>query len=322
MKFFHSSKSLLKRYGETKLYVTDIIYSRSDEPAAIYIFLPEFYTDVVLSVNAVINQKRLRSSGQTLYHINLDNGLTLLLSVDHMRGNHYVHCTHLTYLQIINHYQSIHLPTEKQLAATNQNTLPTNVVEVSMNDVRNKLVFVDSYHLIHFSSEVENLANYNEIVISPYFDFQALYNEEIVEFVNKLKRLFPNRIITDSYADLSGGSSSGYDLSNENDYLLALATQMPLTKSQITFLVLDEGFIQRIKHQGFTIISPLESNRVKPAPDNRLFDYGENFNKPIIFRTNPNTSIDTDSLPPRSSKHRKQRNTFYSSIRSFLYNIF
>jgi hypothetical protein len=323
MKLFHSSKSLLKRYGEAKLYVTDIIYSRNDEPAAIYIFLPEFYTDVVLNVNAVLNCKRLRSSDQTLYHISLDSGLTLLLSIDHMRGNHYAHFTQLSYLQLINHYKNFHQPTEKQSAAASQAILLTNTLELSIHDARNKVVFVDSYHLIHFPQTVEKLAKFNEIVINPYFDFQSLYYEEIVEFVSKLKRLFPNRIINDSYADLSGGLSSGYDLSNENDYLLALANQLPLTKSQIAFLVIDEEFIQNIHHRGYSIIKPEGSSSVRPAPDNRLLDHGESYTKQTYPRTHPNNSNDdTDSLPPRSSKHRKQSTPFYSSIRSFLYNLF
>ncbi|ANE45406.1 hypothetical protein SY83_02670 [Paenibacillus swuensis] len=101
---FGNYKRLIERYREERIYISELVFSRLDEPHEFYLFLADFHCEIRVPVESVLSMKRIRSREETLYHISVSHGGDLLLIVDHNRGNHYIYCKRESYTRLLKHH--------------------------------------------------------------------------------------------------------------------------------------------------------------------------------------------------------------------------
>src|SRR5690554_5110674 len=132
---FSSTRNLIRHHKENRIYVTEINYSRNDEPSHLFLFLTEYNIEIRMDISSILKKKRLRSREETMFHLKNSRGQTMLLFLDHRRGNHYIYCTAKTYKRL--HEQSklttpqYAVPSfaNEEVAATNSSSFnPTEIL--------------------------------------------------------------------------------------------------------------------------------------------------------------------------------------------------
>jgi hypothetical protein len=304
MALFYSPSRLIRSHHETRTYITEIQYSRNHEPVRLFLFLSEYNTEIFVVVNKVIARKNRRSHGISLLLISIDQGDTALLVLDHRRGNHYILCKQPVFKKLTHAYQEVAVA--KAPDSEYQNNIP----------LKKKIVFIDSQILAHHQHYVQELAaNHNEIILFTYFYLElekylkGADLQRALAFVDTMRTMYPGQVFIDWVISPPSPSFGYADLSEESDYMIALAKEQPVTKSQIAFFVCDEGYAIKAQHNGFmTVIFPKSG---PTARENELL---------------PSTISDTPHhpFPPRSAKHRKREHslsTFRSMVKMMFYIV-
>lgn len=257
--FFLSVKNLIQRNKEHRLYVTEVSYSRNEQPKDLYIFLTDYNTEVRCVIDRCLQKKHIRSRNETLYLLQLQNRESLLLFIDHVRGNDYILCRQAVYDYICS---SIPYQAMSEIAATSTELVPAEQLQHLEFDpvtTANKVILADSHTIFHYPDLIAQLLRNNEVIISPYFetDIIAIGHEQhaldhaysILSIINKLQIEFPGQLQCDLYVDPN--QYPYIDPTSETDYLYALARQQDLMPSQVIFLTADETFTTRMKSNAF-----------------------------------------------------------------------
>jgi hypothetical protein len=310
--FFGSMRSLVRRYGDVKLYLTEIHLSRDSDPDRLFIFLTEYSTEMEATISAILKRKKLNRGDVTFYYVTLTSGSNCLLFIDHRRGNHYMYCSSNTYLklteQLHKHRHSAAIYTAAALAP-------------AAETIQRKIIIVDSQvAAIHPSLLQLLLEAGNELILSPYYlmeiDAFIHSSSERAQTSNILESLanrYPNQFIHDMYTDDEDPRMA--DVSNSSDYMLSLAGQIHVTSSQIIILTLDESLARKAAIHGYRVFKP------DPA-SHSISSLTET--KPYRPAESSTASHASEGLPPRSQ--RKNRSVsptrqFYRQIRTIFYQI-
>jgi hypothetical protein len=312
MVMLFSTRRLMKEHRETRIYVTQIFYSREGQPISFYIFMPEGNTELEVYVYSVIAQKKLSSRKETLYHVRTSNDHSLLLIVDHLRGNHYSFCKLETITHIIEMKKKRNLPLESTEAAIHR--IEEGVVAHSSAEIREKVVIIDTEILCKHLEIVDDLITSNKIVLNPYYAMEInsyTVSEDqrniIFNRVDYYIQQHPDRIIKNTYLQ-----RLKIDVSDPHEYLATIATQQQIPRSNIFVVTMKSSFSALAKLQGFSIYlvkSPSEFSETAL----KLVE-----NKRVEPRTKTNfVSFDSGGLPPRSKRHRGTTSFTAKAMRSF-----
>lgn len=288
MMWMTSSQALLHRYGEKRMYVTDMQTDHRNQPAKVYVFLSEYGTETELVVEHIRTSRRIRSKDATLYVATILGNLTILLLVDYNRGNHYVYCKNDAYTRLT---ERLLKPAEGLLELAPA----AETVALQPDDLRGKVMLVDTGILASCSQELEKWIKHNELILSPYYTYD-LENyisdperlEDVQQEILRLTRQYTDRIITHQYADVSSDKYAGRDMTNEKDYMLVLAQQIPVPHSQIVFVTAQEDWKMSIASHGFQVCTPAADYSGTP----------ERQPAATVEESMPGT------LPPRSHRHQ------------------
>jgi hypothetical protein len=292
-----SSKRMLHLYGEKRMYVTDLHYDDKRLPNTIFLFLTEYGTEIEIPIEKIQLLKRYRLRESELYRVVLLDGKTVLLKLDHRRGNHFVYCRLETYDQLINTYLD-----SRENTASLKSPNSTSLHMVQLEPLKHKIILIDSELIPECVMELDSLLKENEIILSPYYgewldshiaDPSRL--NEIHRDINRLESLYPHKMITDQYVDLESRRNQQLNLSDDKEYLLLLAQQLNVTASQIVILTRDEEWKITIQMQGYhAVISQFPS----PTTMNQMLeDKQDNL---VAFQQTLHQSL----LPPRSMRHK------------------
>ncbi|MCD1258768.1 hypothetical protein B5M42_007955 [Paenibacillus athensensis] len=312
--FFNSSKRLQKRYGELRIYTTEIQFMPDGSPGTIYLFLTEHNTEIEVHIEKIQKWTRKRSQNESMAVVQSTDGLPLLLVLDNNRGNHYVYCTHDVYNQLVSAHLSRAATGVRETAPTLEKTYgeaaPSAAVS-SHSPTHHKILFIDSYILTRRPELLEAWVMNNEIVISPYYDMEIgpyvsglMEQNRIISIVENLAARYPGRLSISMYAD-TNSRNLGVDLSNEQDYLLLLATQQNVTLSQITIVTASVELSRKAAIQGLAVYNPLEDiQRSALTATDLVRDQLEREQAQLAPSRPPDGA---DTLPPRSSRHSKKK---------------
>lgn len=291
--FFLSVKNLIQRNKDRRLYVTEVSYSRNEQPRDLYIFLTDYNTEVRCVIDRCLQKKHLRSRNETLYLLQLQNRESLLLFIDHVRGNDYILCRQSVYEHLC---ASIPNQARAEVVATAAELVPamqTEQLSFDPSTTEHKVIFADSHTLFHYPDLIAQLLHRNEVIISPFYetDLIAIGHEQhalehaytILSLVNKLMIEFPGQLQCDLY--VNPNEYPYIDPTSEHDYLYALARQQDLMPSQVIFLTADESFTTRMKSHAFDSIHYV-----------------------------PETHDQESSLPPRSERIRNERRKLWHGM--------
>ena len=330
---FFSAKRLIHRHRETRIYVTEITYSRNNEPRTIYMFIPEGDTEIEADVYSVLYKKKIRSKNQTLYHLALNKDFTLLLMVDNARGNHYVYCR-LPVLKQLFHMNAIAdeiLSPRLEAAVGAERGNKKSLVVNEKNPVRTneRLTFIDSEVLCTHPDLLAKMVKESIVILSPYYvmeldAYTTSYAEKltVLSRIDRLATQYPNNLLINKNSGNGYMRDSKTATSTAHENLLAAALEYPIDKSKMTIVTNDSLFAVRAEMQGLS---------VKIPPSNAVVD--EMVDMLALHRKNSADSSETliakstqepGNLPPRSQRHRKERKqkSFMSSVQAFFYSIF
>lgn len=334
---FPSSKTLIQRYKEHRLYATEVVFSRNDEPQGLFVFLPERNAEVRLTIERCLKKKPIRSRDETLYLVQLSFHESVLLMIDHVRGNDYIYCKQKTYDRICAQFdisdwtspESNAFGQGQAAAARDTSIVPVPISASTQPDFRpqsysRKIVFMESSIVFHFPELAELLIERNEIILSPYYSIdleiagdQSLSGSAHSELVaaamiERLKARYPEQFITDLYVDQD--SHPRIELGLESDYLYALARQQNLAPSQVLFLTTDENFERRMRFLGY------EAYSLKVLRDDvlELVPFADSTLSAEYARPPEPLS----SLPPRSQRKNKKKRGFWTQMANSLKSMF
>jgi|GEM_PF-3068886 len=310
--FFNSSKRLQKQYGELRIYTTEVQFMPDGSPSKIYLFLTEHNTEIEVHIELVHKWIRKRSQNESMAVVHSAEGFPLLLVLDNNRGNHYVYCTHDVYALLVSAYLSRAAAGIRETAPTLETTpgeaVPSAVVS-SHSPTHHKILFIDSYILTRRPELLEMWIQNNEIVISPYYDMEIgpyvsglMEQNRIISIVENLAARYPGRLSISMYAD-TNSRNLGVDLSNEQDYLLLLATQQNVTLSQITIVTASSELARKAAIQGLAVYNPLEG--IERSALTAADPVRHTQEQPQLAPAQPPDG--SDMLPPRSSRHSKKK---------------
>lgn len=322
---FSSTRSLIRHYKKHRIYATEINYYRNDEPTDLILYLIEYNREIRMDISSILKKKRLRSRNETMFHLKNSRDQTMLLFLDHRRGNHYIYCNEKTYKHLLEQSQS------NTRESSNHEISYSEVATAIMaplqpNEISNKIIILDSYVICQNPELLNKLIEKNEIIISPYYLSEIetyvsnmTQRNKILAMIDTLYLSYMEKLHINQYAEPD--QNRGLDLSNEYDYVMALANQQNVTSSQLIIMTEDDDLSMKATLQGFTVYHPLEK---KPSESIRPALTTTSQMKPTVVTDNSNNPQEK-GLPPRSQRHRRQNlhtfNNIANNLRSFFYSI-
>jgi hypothetical protein len=309
-----STRRLIKEHREARIYVTQIFYSREGQPRSFYIFMPEGNTELEVYVYSVINQRKLSSRKETLYHVRTSNDYSLVLIVDHLRGNHYSYCKLDTLNHILEMKKKSHMPLLSTEDANSR--IEEGIIAEKASDIHEKVVIVDTEILCKHLEIVDELITSNKIILNPYYateidSFTSSVDEKnkIINRIDYYIQQHPDRIIKNTYL-----LRLKIDLSDPSEYLSTISTQQQIPRSNIFVVTMNSTFSTLAESQGFSVY--LVESLVSVKSNEIALMLVEN--KRLDTRISSNfVAFDSTGLPPRSKRHRKPRSLAARAMRSF-----